>query len=42
VNVPARQVVPSGTGELMSYCGGQSRWPSPTYWEYVRVRVPIF
>jgi hypothetical protein len=42
VNVPARKVIASGTGELMSYCSGQSRWPSPNYWEYVRVRVPIF
>ena len=28
MDVPARSVVPSATGELMSLCGGQSRWPS--------------
>jgi hypothetical protein len=41
MNVPAQAVVPSGTGEIMSYCGGQGRWPSEDYWEFVRVRVPI-
>jgi hypothetical protein len=50
LDVAAGTVVPSRTGEIMSYCppgkcevGGprQSRWPSEDYWEAVRTRVPI-
>lgn len=32
MDVAAGQLVPAGTGELMSYCGGQSRWPSIALW----------
>ena len=29
----AGAVVPAGTGELMSYCGAQARWPSIVFWD---------
>jgi hypothetical protein len=30
------RLVPSGTGEIMSYCGTEDRWPSAEYWETIR------
>jgi hypothetical protein len=41
LNVATRSLIPSGTGELMSYCNLPDRWPSEDYWEAVRTRVPI-
>jgi hypothetical protein len=41
LDVSTRSLVPSGTGEIMSYCDEQRRWPSEDYWEAVRTRVPI-
>jgi hypothetical protein len=35
------RLVPSGTGEIMSYCGVEDRWPSAEYWETIRTEVPI-
>ena len=28
MDVPSRTITPAGTGELMSLCDGQARWPS--------------
>jgi hypothetical protein len=41
LDVSNRRLIPSGTGELMSYCGDEARWPSEDFWEAVRTRVPI-
>ena len=35
VDVYTYQAMPRGNGELMSYCGGQNRWPSVEFWNII-------
>ena len=39
MDVAARSVIPSGTSELMTYCGGESRWISIYMWNILRGRL---
>lgn len=47
MDVPAGAVIPTGRGELMSYCGdlsrcpGPTRWPSITTWDLLFDTLPI-
>jgi hypothetical protein len=35
------QLIPAGTGELMSYCDGQSRWPSIAFINALLLQPPL-
>lgn len=40
-NVTTGGIVPAGRGELQSYCGGTSRWPSVATYDIVYDNMPI-
>ena len=37
---PHPDLKPVGTYTLMTYCGGEEKWPDGTIWKHIRVRVP--
>jgi hypothetical protein len=41
MDVAAQSTVARGTHELMTYCGGDSRWPSIAFWDIAFDTLPI-